>query len=116
MQMKLVRIKDDGTTINALAIKFSFTSEMERQMLVQHTGHRADGNSVLLVELDSERCTTDPIRWAAMNVHRNTLPVAHALLERNFDRFPDGRINDIDIAEVLEARLDPSRRDGASEE
>jgi hypothetical protein len=112
MKMKLVRVTDGKIRINTLAIKFSLANEMEREILVELAGHRADGGSVLLVELDREVCTTEPVKWASMGIFPRTLPVVHEMLLRSFDHFEDGRVNIIDVEKVLNAQIDPCCLDG----
>lgn len=110
MQLKLLEIHDDGTTVRSVAIKFEPGSTAEYDSLITHTGFDADGSTVLLYVLDRECGTTDPNRWASMGVHPRTMPVAHLWLERNWPHLPDGEVYVIDVAQILEAKLDPSRR------
>lgn len=111
MQLRAVRIKDDGTTIRALAIKLVPGSSAEYDDLITHTGFDAAGNTVLLFVTDREVGTTDPGRWASLGVYPRTMPVAHLWLERNWPHLPDGEVPEIDVAKILEAKLDPSRRE-----
>lgn len=110
MQIKLLEIHDDGQTTRAVAIKFEPSSTAEFDSLITHTGFNPDGSTVLLFVLDREIGTTDPHRWASMGVQPRTLGVAHIWLERNWPHLPDGEVYVINVAKILDAKLDPGRR------
>lgn len=107
MLTKLVEVHDDTITVRVLAVKLTPANDEERKVLFEHHGYSQDGSSVMLIELENEAATTDPMQWPSIGVHPRTLPVAHDYIKRNFERLPSDQVKVINVAEILGADLDP---------
>ena len=109
MQTKLIEIHDDGIRFSALAIQLSPATYYEHIVFMERYSFRFDGRSILLVELETQKCTADPYLWASMEIFPRTLPTVHEWLIAHFDEILPGHV--IDVGVLMEAELDPSQTD-----
>lgn len=107
MLTKVVEVHDDSLKVRVLAVKLIPANDGERAALVDRSGFNPDGSTVLLIELDSETATSDPHQWPSLGVHPRTLPVAHVYIRRNFDLLAADGVEVINVADILDADLDP---------
>lgn len=112
MLHRVVEIVDDGITVWAVAVKLDPASEAERAVLVDKEGFKADGTDVLLTDINSRYTAVDPFEWPRLGVYPRTMTIAHIILQHNFDRLPDGVVQRINVADVLESPLYPRQTQG----
>lgn len=93
MQTKMIEIRDDGTTIPAVAIRMAPANEIEDQFLWRE-GYPRDGSGVVLMRLADQKATSDPYEWPALSSGTRTMCAAHLYVLEHWDRLADGSVVD----------------------
>jgi hypothetical protein len=106
MITKMFEIRDDGTLMPVIAIKFEPADDRERAVLYRGGyGGTADeqGRYIYLINLNNEEGSTDPYE------HRRgrTRLEAHRYIKQHFDELPPGAL--IDIEYILGERATPKQ-------
>jgi hypothetical protein len=113
---RLVEVEDDGQSVTVLAIKFVPLSLSEARIL-RDKGIAAENGAVLLYDLQNQICTHDPYQWPSLgSPYPRTLPVVHQYLIHNFDNLPPGVVYRLNVAQLLDAKLDPTEGMPSSED
>ena len=98
MDIKLLEVRDRGTTIKAMAIKLGGRTPVEQRMLAS-AGFGQDLETqetyVLMADIDgrSFKMTSDEYEWRGSR----TMKVAHGYAKENWDSIPSGGLIDVEF-------------------
>jgi hypothetical protein len=95
MTFKALEIRDEGTRIDAIAIRMVADNETQDHYIHARCGHPRDGASIVLMKLYDLRATNDPYEWPALTNDRRTMPNAHNWIIDHFDELKDGDVVDV---------------------
>lgn len=95
MTIKMIEIRDSGTTIAAMAIKMALADVTEFRFL-RHCGYPSDGSGVVLMKLSGQRATSNPYQWPDFGGGR-TMTMAHDYIIRHFDQLESGAVVDVQV-------------------
>lgn len=119
MQFKVIEIRDEGTRIDALAIRMLADSQIQSHYIHSRSGYPRDGSSIMLMRLADGRSTNDPYEWPTITGDRRTMPNAHNWIIDHFGELEDGDVVDVQfllketaqpkIAERLTVGVDNTR-------
>jgi hypothetical protein len=90
MELKWIEIRDCGTLVPALAVRF--TGDVH--WLARHAGFGAGTPYVVLINLATMEAQYDPFTWS--RVSARTLGAAHFWLAEHWDDQTDGGVLDVE--------------------
>lgn len=101
-EVKTFEIRDHGTFIAAVAVKFDPVSGDERpDWLFRRGGWSPDCPPIVLMHLGSQESQADPERWRSPR----TMPTAHNHMYEHWDSLHDGEL--IDVRVLLKESEEP---------
>ncbi|MCH5165626.1 MAG: hypothetical protein J1G01_04425 [Clostridiales bacterium] len=90
MELKLIEIRDRGTTIAALAIKMSPEREGDIHFL-RRSGFGIDSSLVYLIKVEGQEAHYDAFQWRNRTMHE-----AHRYIQQHFDELKDCDLVDVE--------------------
>lgn len=96
MIIKALEIRDDGTTIPALAIDTSAGSPAQYGIL-RRSGFDGDGHAIIVMMLCDQKATCHPDEWPDLGCGRRTMPIAHRYIINHFDDLTEGDVVDVEF-------------------
>lgn len=106
MQTKFVEIRDEGTRVDAIAIRMSSDDPIP-QYYLRRSGHPEDGSSIMLMCVYDGKATNDPYEWEKVGMSIRTMGNAHNWICEHFDEISDGDVVDVQflLGETKEPKI-----------
>lgn len=101
MIVKMLEIRDDGTTMSMLAIKLMPDNEAQRAIL-RHAGYGTPEDYVILLHAHDCTGSYDPFKQPGARGGPRTRFEAHRFINAHFDELADGDV--IDVEHILGER------------
>ena len=93
---KTLEIRDSGTLVPALAISMASSEVVAAWYLHYRAGYSSDGSTIVLMDLNNQRATSDPYEWQRIAPGMRTMHVAHVFIEQEFANLKDGDVVDVE--------------------
>jgi hypothetical protein len=99
MTTKFLEIRDEGTTILALAIQMmsNLPDGISHWFLHRRSGYPEDGSSIMLMCLSNGKATNDPYEWPALHMGTRTMGNAHDFIIDHWGELKDGDVVDVQV-------------------
>ena len=113
MNTKLIEVRDRGTRVHVLAIRFSAENEAEN-FILSSAGYGMNNNDyreyIIMLDINTPiRVWFNSFDCEVANKYARTFPEAHKELETNWDKYQSGDV--LDVQFVLKETDQPKQSD-----